>query len=148
MTRLWIRSPSSYHYKAMNSVDRIHTITRLWIRSDRSHIMTRLWIRSPNSYHYRAMKSANPTTNLSSVCDKFHMCLQRADDELCFHISGPSIAQILAKLSSQIGRLKPLHRRWSTPWIKKVMIQSEAPTCVSSFRYFFQIGNPASPIES
>ena len=39
---------------------------------------------------------------------KLYVCLQRADDELCFHISGPSSAQVLAKLSSQGGRLKPL----------------------------------------
>ena len=42
-----------------------------------------------------------PGNKLSHSVLKFYVCLQRADDELYFHISGPSIAQVLAKLSSQ-----------------------------------------------
>ena len=57
--------------------------------------------------------SVNSATNLNTVRDKLYVCLQTADDELCFHIPGPSIARVLAKLSSQSGRLKPLHRRWA-----------------------------------
>ena len=52
-----------------------------------------------------------PGNKLNHSLRNFYVCLQRADDELCFHVSGPSIAQVLAKLSSQSGRLKPLHRR-------------------------------------